>query len=317
MTARKRPRPNRNAAVNPQPSARPQNFPHPQPSPPQQDSASPQPSAPPQAPPGGPRVPEFYRPLFLATLGALGLASALGIVESLRHEHRPPSISQEYGPYVRTLLQQGDYARASEQLGVAVVLDRTAQKDESMLALGQALARSGKLDAAITTFRSALEDSPRNAMLHYELANTLAARGDLAGALQGYQASLELDPALAEVRPKLAWAQASVARTRGNFPAAIQAYHAVLALRPDFIDARMELAETLEASGDATGAIEQLDVLARQQPANERNHRALAMALAAQGRHNEAIAAVQRGLQTLPIEPRLQALLQELQQQPH
>jgi tetratricopeptide (TPR) repeat protein len=269
------------------------------------------------APSHKPRVPEFYRPLFLATLGALGLASVLGIVESLRHEHRPPSISQEYGPYVRALLQQGDYARASEQLGVAVVLDRTAQKDESMLALGQALARSGKLDAAIAAFQSALVDSPRNPMLHYELANTLAARGEVGAALQEYQATLELNPNFAEARPKLAWAQASVARSRGNFPAAIQAYQTVLELRPDFVDARMELAETLEASGDAAGAIQQLDALARQQPANERNHRALAMALAAQGRHDEAIAAVQRGLQTLPIEPRLQALLQELQQQPH
>jgi len=139
----------------------------------------------------------------------------------------------------------------------------------------------------------------------------------VAWALQRCRAAQELAPEFTEARPKLAWAQTSVARGRGNFPAAIQAYRTVLELRPDFIDARMELAETLEASGDATGAIEQLDILARQPPGNDRNHRALAMALAAQGRRNEAIAALQRGLQTLPIEPRLQAQLQELQQQPH
>ena len=186
-------------------------------------------------------------------------------------------------------------------------------KDEAQLALGQALARSGKLDAAVVAFRAGLDDAPRNPLLHYELANTLAARGDFNGALRSYRTTLELDPTLAEARPKFAWAQATVARARGDLAGAIQAYRAVLELRPDFWDARMELATTLETAGDAAGAIEQLDVLASQQPDNERNHRALAMALAGQGRRDEAIAAVQRGMRALPLEPRLQELLQELQ----
>lgn len=257
-------------------------------------------------------APEFYRPLFLATLGAMGLAALLGIIESMRREHRPPGISQEYGPYVRRLLQTGDYAMASKQLEIAAALDRNARRDESHLALGQSLARSGKLEAAATVFRNAIGESPRSPLLHYELANTLAAGGDLNGAVHSYQAALDLDPALAEARPKLAWARAAVARSRGNLQGAIEAYRTVLTLRPDFADARRELAATLEAAGDPAGAIEQLDVLARRQPGEERNHRALAMALAAQGRRDEAIAAVERGLRTLPVEPRLQDLLREL-----
>jgi tetratricopeptide (TPR) repeat protein len=59
------------------------------------------------------------------------------------------------------------------------------------------------LEEAIEQYRRALETAPDNAVAHYSLANSLAARGRLDEAITHYRQALEISPHLREARARL------------------------------------------------------------------------------------------------------------------
>ncbi|MBM3818286.1 MAG: tetratricopeptide repeat protein [Acidimicrobiia bacterium] len=87
----------------------------------------------------------------------------------------------------------------SDYLG-AVVPDTAAVH----VMLGLTAAERGALDAAIASFRRALELEPDSARTHWHLGAALASRGVYAEALTHLQRSVQLDPSNADVRNDLA-----------------------------------------------------------------------------------------------------------------
>jgi len=249
----------------------------------------------------------MYRGVFRGSLVLLGLLVVAGLLHSFYTSHRPPGPALDYGSWVRALLGRGEYARAAQQMELAMRLDDTLARQNTQVALGQALARGGDLDGAIAAYRKALATNPRDATAHFELGNALAARGDLEHAIAAYEQAIALDPALRkEAQPKLAWARAGLQRMHGQFDAAIVSYREVLAARPDLVDVRFDLGITLAARGSLEDAVHEFQEAVRLRPESPRFHNALGMALAQLGRRDEAIGAYRRGLVVAPHDTELQ-----------
>jgi superkiller protein 3 len=243
----------------------------------------------------------IYRTIFRISIGLFGLLFVAGLLYSFQSDHHPPGPALDYGVWVRKLLGRGEYARAAQQMELAMRLDETLARQDAQVAVGQALARSGDLDGAIAAYRKALATDPRNATAHFEIGNALAARGGL-------------QP---EIGPKLAWARAGMQRMQGQFDAAIASYREVLAARPDLVDVRFDLGVTLAARGDLEGAAREFGTAVQQRPETARFHNALGMALAQLGRREEAIVAYKRGLTIAPDDTELRRNLALVESRPH
>jgi tetratricopeptide (TPR) repeat protein len=241
----------------------------------------------------------LYRALFIAGVAVFVAACFAGLVSTLVGEGRLPGISQEYSSFVRRLLGERRYDRAAREMQMALKLDHTLSKGAAELALGQSLARSGQLDAAIVRYRAAIAAEPQNAVAHAELGGALAARGDFDGAVIEMRRGLEIDPTLPDVAPRLAWAEGCALRAHGRLEEAAGRMRAAIAERPDLVDARYDLGVTLAAAGRLDEAVLELQEQVRIRPDN-RGYNALGMALAQLGRPGEAAGAFRRGLELAP-----------------
>jgi pentatricopeptide repeat protein len=104
-----------------------------------------------------------------------------------------------------------------------------------------ALARSGRLEEAITHFRQAMEANPNSAEIHNNLARALAKTGRIEEAIALFQRMLETNPNSAELHNSL-----GVALVWTRRPAeAIAQFEKALELNPAFTEARYNLGDTL------------------------------------------------------------------------
>ena len=69
--------------------------------------------------------------------------------------------------------------------------------------MGWFCSRRGEEAPVISQFREALRLDPTSAVLHYNLANTLAPRKDWESAVAEYRLALERDPTFAEAHNNL------------------------------------------------------------------------------------------------------------------
>ena len=99
--------------------------------------------------------------------------------------------------------------------------------------LGIAQRNAGMHDAAVASFRRALELDPASARGWHNLAAALYDSGDANGALAAYAAATERDPGLAE-----AWNQAGlIEMKRGEIATALECFRRAIAAKPAFLDA--------------------------------------------------------------------------------
>jgi tetratricopeptide (TPR) repeat protein len=89
-------------------------------------------------------------------------------------------------------------------------------------------------------------------------------QGDLVGAIEAYQASLDKDPSRVDARSNLGAAYAAL----GRYEDAVGHYRAVLAKVPDQVQVRFNLAVALYKAARLKDAAEELEKVATQQPAN-------------------------------------------------
>jgi tetratricopeptide (TPR) repeat protein len=282
----------------------------PQPDPPSDPSPDPPPDAPPQA--DGARF-TWRRTAFRSGIGIFALACCLGLAHSLLREGRPPSIAQEYGPFVRQLLAERQYERAVRELRAALRLDHTLSKTEAQFVLAHALAQSGQFDAAIAGYRAVLAMEPDHAAARAELGGTFAARGDFDAAVREMRRALEIDPELAGIPARLAWAEGCALRRRGRLDEAVGRFRTALLHEPTLADARYDLGVTLAAGGRLDDAARELRELVRTRP-DARGYNALGLALAQAGRADEAATAFRDGLALAPGDTELQRNLSRMGQ---
>jgi tetratricopeptide (TPR) repeat protein len=96
------------------------------------------------------------------------------------------------------------------------------------LALAYGQMRGKELDA-ISEFRTALRLKPDSSLVYFHMGNTFHKLGRLPEAIEAYQASVRLDPAVPEVHYELAYALAQVP---GRVPEAIEECRKMLVLKP-------------------------------------------------------------------------------------
>lgn len=116
----------------------------------------------------------------------------------------------------RRLLLTGKYAEAVD----AYQQLSQAEPVEAALGLARCQLSQGKLDDAIATLRTALNEQQQSAALHGELAGIRFARGEHEAAQKQVEAALALDDSSLAAR----WWQAELLRTRGELEAADGAY---------------------------------------------------------------------------------------------
>lgn len=164
------------------------------------------------------------------------------------------------------LAENPDHAHANHLLGVIMIQQKSFEKaielltlattampeDAAMLThLGTAFSYAGKLDAAMESFKAALEIDPQLIDACNNLAALSMRRNDPASAITYYQRALAVNERVAAVHANLANALLSIARV----DEAIIHYRRALAIRPRFPEAEYGLGQALRDNGDLAEAV--------------------------------------------------------------
>ena len=158
-----------------------------------------------------------------ALAGAAATASSRGDVEGALGLYRRAQLAEPGNPFLRQR-----------------VAELRVQVTERRVAAARAAQEAGRSEEAAATYRQALEAAPEVAGLRLELANLLAATGDVEGAV----GVLKADPT--EDRQVLL-RLADLETQRRDYPGALEAYHRILARDPHDEDAQRRSREVREA----------------------------------------------------------------------
>jgi tetratricopeptide (TPR) repeat protein len=139
-------------------------------------------------------------------------------------------------------------------------------------------------ESSETLWRDVIAKHPGSWMAYTNLGREMMREERWAEAIPWFEGALRIDPGLA--RPHLGIGSAYL--ELGRREEAEAELRLALAADPDLRPARERLARLRERAGDLDGAIAQWREVVRIAPASARGHRALARALARQGRDAEA-----------------------------
>jgi tetratricopeptide (TPR) repeat protein len=116
--------------------------------------------------------------------------------------------------------------------------------------LGTAAEESGRLPQAAHAYRQALRAGGPQALLCFNLANVLYARGDKTAAAERFAQAVELDPNFAEGWNNLGIALSALEQKSE----AVEAFQQALRLQPHYADAQFNLADTFDEMGQTQQA---------------------------------------------------------------
>ncbi|UCE99673.1 MAG: tetratricopeptide repeat protein [Planctomycetota bacterium] len=224
---------------------------------------------------------------FVAIFPTLGLISFHPVIAANRHT---------YFPMVGFLLPVGllfsrlwDGRKAKIILAVIVAI----------LTASQSLLTRGYLVCWQTTeqvYKNMLEFAPADAVLHNNLANTLADSGRADEAIEHFNRSLLLEPDSAVTHNNLG----SLLDELGRTDEAIEHYRKALDLKPSLPEAHYNLATLLAAQGKTDEAIAEFRQALRFKPDYMEALGHLGFALAEKGNFNEAIVYYKKALELAP-----------------
>lgn len=212
-----------------------------------------------------------------------------------------PSFRQASNNLILALVKLGKGPEAI-RLAQQLVIDAPADPDR-YFTLGLAQSEQD-YEAAIQTFRKALELAPGHALARYNLALVLRRADRLDEALQELQRSIASDPraeayytmgviywhqgkldrALEALRSAVGlkpgdadahYAVGSVLKARGDLPGAVMSFRRTIAIQPDRPTAHYALSQTLKMTGDVAGAQTELAESERLRRRAEFEHEAL------------------------------------------
>jgi len=199
-----------------------------------------------------------------------------------------------------------DFARAARWLELASKLRPSA--DDTRLLLAQALAWSGKHEAAIEHYRALARKSPDTAEYASGLGNTLYWAGKNDEAFAAYDRYLERKPTHLAMRLEYA-RLLSYAR---RLPEATLQYQTVLQADPNNVQAQVGLAKIASWQDDLKGALERYNKILRHHPNLYDAIVGKAYTLYWMGRNAEAAALFQQALKRNPRDKEVQATLKEM-----
>lgn len=162
--------------------------------------------------------------------------------------------------------------------------------------LGEALARKGNMDEAVTQLRAALRINPLYEYAHFNLAHVLFLQGKLDEAVQHYRRGLDLRPGDFTALSELGVAYSKL----GRWEDAVGSFQQALRIRPDDRDMRYGLAVAMMGRRDFAGAAEQFSAILEHDPDWPDAHHNLSVALLQLGRIDDAIRHAQSALELKP-----------------
>ena len=162
--------------------------------------------------------------------------------------------------------------------------------------LGNTLARRGQFDEAIIHYRHALRIKPNNAMAHMNLGNALAGRGQSDEAIGHYRRSLQINPDDAVLHRNLGIALTNA----GQLDEGIVHYRRALEINPDYAMVHYSIGHALTVVGQFDEAIGHYRRALQIDPGYTDAHSNLGVALINGGRFDEAIDHYRRALQINP-----------------
>jgi tetratricopeptide (TPR) repeat protein len=167
---------------------------------------------------------------------------------------------------------------------------------EVLMLVAAARGDTGDPAAALQALEQARRLAPLRADVHQRTGDISASLGDFDGAIAAYRHALELDGDFAVVRYQLA----RLLRAKGHLREAEQELEAALDAVPTYAEATLELSSMRRAAGRADEALDLLIALLERDPYHFDALLALAEALLAIGRKRDALTAIRRILRFDP-----------------
>ncbi len=161
--------------------------------------------------------------------------------------------------------------------------------------LGQMLLDQGDLDQAVISLRQSLALQPNQPRARVNLGRALNLRGDLAGAARCFTEAIRLKPDYAIAYNNLG----GVLHAQEQYAEAVVSLRRALQLQPNYPEAHFNLGNALHAMGDPAAVSCYAEAI-RLRPNYLKAHWRMAVALADQGRTDEAVASLKTALRLKP-----------------
>ncbi len=199
-----------------------------------------------------------------------------------------------YLPYNLGLVYQRLNRRKEAEGAYRQAMALAPASPEPYNALGSLKASEGKSQEAEQLYRDALQRNDALLPARHNLALLLAGeRGRENEATVLWNENLRRDPEYLPSRISLAETMAA----SGNNAGAIEQYREILRRKPEYIAARLALAESLGKSGDNAGALGEVTTAAQQEPDNPQVLETLGDVQERSGNHSAAAASYQKAVQ--------------------
>jgi tetratricopeptide (TPR) repeat protein len=150
----------------------------------------------------------------------------------LRNTVRAKGSGRGSAPGLGVLLALAVWAMSVSPAGAADDPDRPGVDPVRLVAEGNQAYTEGDVDRAIADYRKAVELGANDAVLHFNLGNAYARRGELGRAVVSYLRARRLDPLDGDIRTNLAWVRRHIKDlelTEGQYPLFIAQAAAVIA----------------------------------------------------------------------------------------
>jgi len=197
-----------------------------------------------------------------------------------------------------TLFAQRKLGESIQALAKSLQLD--VQNAEAHKILGRDLMTIGRFDAAQTEFTQGIRYNPQSAEMHFDLGKLFSIQDDWKAALQEFQAAVRIDPSYMEAFDALGFAQEAV----GDEPGAIASYQRAIALNDaahgTFVSAYVNLSALYNRKADFDKALEFSDAALRLNPKSDGAWFQQAKVRESQGRLEDAVEALNRGISSNP-----------------
>ena len=189
--------------------------------------------------------------------------------------------------------QTGRHELAADMISQAIEIDPRQAAYHSNLAIS--LKQQERLAEAVACFRTAVDLGPGDPEAHIHLGIALKEQWGLEEAVACFRRAIELRPDA----PRAHYNLGNAVREQGLPDEAAACYRRALALQPDYDEARRNLDHVLGSLGEVLGEPGQPGggrVAAEPEPVDGQAHNNLGIALQAQGRLDQAVAAYRQAV---------------------
>jgi tetratricopeptide (TPR) repeat protein len=211
---------------------------------------------------------------------------------------RPATAAAIQGPtpVVTAVLQLGDGQIEAARATLRGVLAQDANQPDALILLSSVTLCSGEVEAATELAHRAVRLALEEPRAHAALAAALDQRGDAEGAIDAWRQVIVHDQLSAAAHTNLG----ALLQSRRQHALAWQACDTALSLNANLAPARFNRGLASIGLGRFTDAIADLRVAAKALPRQAKAWLGLGLALRRDGRHDEAVTALQRVLKLEP-----------------